>query len=228
MSALPPSIAGDETLAASHSRDDHAGSPRGGNPAAAPGLIEQMGFLAGTRLATPLGYVAVERLTAGDFLLTADGRHARLRWIGMQWVEARAAHAPVVFQTGVMDNMRPLCLGQGHRLIVSGWRAEVLFDAASVQASAKGFVNGADVRIEEGETVTYCHLLFDRHEVVLAENVPCETLLPGPPGLARLDPVTRGNLLAACPGIASKIGGPDDGPALPLLNTAEAGQFCAV
>lgn len=227
MSALPPLTAGDEALAASHSRDDLAGLPRGGKPATTPGVIEQMGFLAGTRLATPLGYVAVERLTAGDFLLTADGRHARLRWIGMQRVEARAAHAPVVFQTGVMDNMRPLCVGQGHRLIVSGWRAELLFDAASVQASAKGFVNGADVRIEEGETVTYCHLLFDRHEVVLAENVPCETLLPGPLGLARLDPVTRGKLLAGCPGMASRTGGPDEDAVLPLLNTAQAGEFCA-
>jgi hypothetical protein len=108
---------------------------------------ETIGFVAGTRVATPMGYVSVERLSAGDLVLTADGRHARLEWVGMTRVEVTEETAPVRFDIGTMDNMRPLRLGQGHRVRVAGWRAELLFDADAVLATAKSFVNGTDVTI---------------------------------------------------------------------------------
>jgi hypothetical protein len=149
---------------------------------------EGIGFVAGTRVATPMGYVAVERLKAGDRVLTADGRHASLIWVGLTRVPCMGSFAPVRIDTGVMDNIRPLRLGQGHRLRVSGWQAELLFDAEAVLASAKTFVNGVDIVIDHSaETVTYIHLMFDRHEVVLAENVPCETLQPGPDAMRAID-----------------------------------------
>lgn len=164
-----------------------------------PGLqkAEGIGFVAGTRVATPMGYVAVERLKAGDRVLTADGRHASLIWVGLTRVPCSGAFAPVRIDTGVMDNIRPLRLGQGHRLRVSGWQAELLFDAEAVLASAKTFVNGIDIVIDDSsEMVTYIHLMFDRHEVVLAENVPCETLQPGPDAMQAIDElVSRADLV---------------------------------
>ena len=186
-----------------------------------PSQSEAIGFIAGTRVATPMGYVAVERLSAGDKVLTADGRHARLTWVGMSRVDAKGANAPVRFDVGVMDNMRPLRLGQGHRVRVAGWRAELLFDAEAVLATAKSFVNGDDVTIEETDgQVTYVHLMFDRHEVVLAENVACETLRPGPDGLRQLDAMTRRALLSEIAGM--NLGGTaGDTAALPILSAAE-------
>mgnify|MGYP000341217018 CR=1 FL=1 len=137
-----------------------------------------IGFVAGTRIATPMGYVAVERLSAGDLVLTADGRHARLLWAGATVTELTDDTAPVRFEIGTMDNMRPLRLGQGHRIRVSGWRAELFSDADVSLAPAASFVNGCDITLEEGEgPVTFVQLMFDRDEVVLAENVPCETVL---------------------------------------------------
>lgn len=186
-----------------------------------PEQSETIGFIAGTRVATPMGYVAVERLSAGDKVLTADGRHARLTWVGMTRVEAKGPNAPVCFETGVMDNMRPLRLGQGHRVRVAGWRAELLFDAEAVLATAKSFVNGEDVVIEDDAgVVTYVHLMFDRHEVVLAENIACETLRPGPDGLRQLDAMTRRALMSEVAGVDIAK---DDGvtAALPILSAAE-------
>ncbi|NKX44418.1 Hint domain-containing protein [Roseicyclus persicicus] len=151
-----------------------------------------IGFVAGVRIATPMGYVAVERLAAGDAVLTADGRHARLAWVGSSCVAGRGAHAPVRFETGTLDNIRPLRLGQGHRLRVTGLRADLLFDASAVFGLARSFVNGEDVVVEPpAETVTYVHLMCARREVVLAENVPCETLPPGPDGLERIEAMMR-------------------------------------
>lgn len=160
---------------------------------------ETIGFVAGIRVATPAGYVAAERLSAGDLVLTADGRHARLSWVGLSRIDVTADTAPVRFAARSMENLRPLRLGQGHRLRVAGWRAEILFEADAVLATAKSFVNGTDVTIEEPDSpVTFVQLMFDRHEIVLAENVPCETLRPGPEGLAQLDAMTRRSLPSAC------------------------------
>jgi hypothetical protein len=185
---------------------------------------EWIGFVAGTRIATPMGYVAVDLLTAGDLVLTADGRHARISWVGTTVVETTAKTAPVRFEIGTMDNMRPLRLGQGHRIRVSGWRAELLFEADAVLATARSFVNGSSVTLDDaGGQTTFVHLAFDRHEIVLAENVPCETLSVDPDDLARLDEQTR---LAALESMAQL-----DRPAvpsgaetarLPLMSDAEA------
>lgn len=187
-------------------------------------VSETIGFVAGIRVATPMGYVAVERLSAGDTVLTADGRHARLTWVGTSSIDVTRESAPVRFEIGTMENMRPLRLGQGHRVRVSGWRAELLFDADAVLATAKSFVNGTDVTIEEpGGPVTFVHLMFDRHEIVLAENVPCETLRPGPEGLEQLDAMTRRDILSACPQLAgAEADAGADRAALPVLSDAEA------
>ncbi|WP_416915395.1 MAG: Hint domain-containing protein [Roseicyclus sp.] len=142
--------------------------------------LEATGFVAGTRIATPMGYVAVERLRAGDSVLTADGRHATILWSGASQMPGQGAFAPVLIETGVMDNIRPLRVGQGHLVRFEGWQAELLFDTGAVLASARSFVDGAGIRIDDSaETVTYIHLMLERHEIILAENVACETLRPG-------------------------------------------------
>ncbi|MBF9060353.1 hypothetical protein HKCCSP123_14305 [Rhodobacterales bacterium HKCCSP123] len=188
------------------------------------GASETIGFVAGVRVATLMGYVAVERLSAGDTVLTADGRHAQLTWVGTSSVDVTAQSAPVRFEIGTMENMRPLRLGPGHRVRVSGWRAELLFEADAVLATAKSFVNGTDVTLEAPDgPVTFVHLMFDRHEIVLAENVPCETLRPGPDGLDLLDAMSRRALLDACPTLAEAGWGTGAArAALPVLSDAEA------
>ena len=185
---------------------------------------ETIGFVAGIRVATSLGYVAVERLSAGDTLLTADGRHARLTWVGLSRIGVTPDTAPVRFEIGTMENMRPLRLGPGHRVRVSGWRAELLFDADAVLATARSFVNGTDVTIEEPVgPVTFVHLLFDRHEIVLAENVPCETLRPGPEGLEQLDVMGCRAALEACLKLAEpSLGTKAEQAAILVLSDAEA------
>ena len=152
-------------------------------PDGAPRLAhtDGIGLVAGTRVATPSGYVAAERLSVGDRVLTQDGAHAKLVWVGLTCLPGKGAFAPVCIETGSMDNMRPLRLGRGHLVRVTGWQAELLFDAEAVFTSAGSLVDGASVTIDESaETVTYIHLMLEHHGVILAENVACETLRPGP------------------------------------------------
>ena len=50
--------------------------------------------------------------------------------------------------------------------------------------------------------MTYYHLLFDRHEVILAEEAPTESLYTGPQSLNALPLATRREIKALFPEIA--------------------------
>ena len=46
--------------------------------------------------------------------------------------------------------------------------------------SAKDLVNDNTIRRLESASVTYVHILFDRHQVVFSEGLATESFLPGP------------------------------------------------
>jgi hypothetical protein len=188
-------------------------------------LGEMIGFVAGTRIATPMGYVAAERLSAGDLVLSADGRHVRIASVEITHVETVTADtAPVCFAVGSMDNMRALRVGQGHRLRIAGWRAELMFEAEAVLAPATAFVNGETIVIEDqAGPLSYVNLMFDGHEVILAENVACETVCPEENDRARM-----GALRDAVPFVAKGARPqPVPGPVLPVVSLAEARMLLA-
>jgi hypothetical protein len=57
--------------------------------------------------------------------------------------------------------------------------AEFLFGETEVLVAAKELVNDHSVRVREGGTVTYVHLLFDRHQIVISNGLESESFLPG-------------------------------------------------
>lgn len=134
-------------------------------------------FLAGTRIATPTGRVAVEDLRIGDSVLTVEGGPATVRWIGRQSVTtafgAPEAHWPVLIRAGALGEGRPaadLRLTSDHALLVDG---------ALIQAGA--LLNGAGVRrltkAELGDRYTVYHVETGRHDLVIAEGVAAETFV---------------------------------------------------
>lgn len=144
-------------------------------------------FAAGTRIAVPGGVVPVEELAVGDPVLTRDRGAQPVRWIGRSVRAAAGADAPVEIRAGTFGDHGTLRLSQCHRVMIEGARAELLFGEAEVLVKAKHLVDGRAVRVVEGGEVAYFHLLFDRHEVVLAEGLPCESYHPGPETLAGFD-----------------------------------------
>ncbi len=62
-------------------------------------------------------------------------------------------------------------------MLVSNSAVEILFGESEVFIPAKALLNGRDVTHRTGDSVTYFHLLFDKHEVVYAEGIAAETLL---------------------------------------------------
>ena len=144
-------------------------------------------FVAGTRILTPIGEVAVESLRPGDLIFTQDDGPQPLRWIGRRAVPAIADHAPVAIAANTFGPHRALALSPQHRILVCDSLAELLFGDAEVLVAAKDLVNGHSVSIREGGMVDYVHLMFDRHQVIFAEGLATESFLPGPQTTKSLD-----------------------------------------
>ena len=156
-------------------------------------------FTPGTFIDTPGGSTCVEVLRPGDLVDTLDHGPQALRWVGQRTVPAQGALAPVVISAGVLGNPRPLVVSPQHRVLLSDWRAELLFDAAEVLVPARFLIDGDRVYARTGGEVTYVHLLFDRHEIVFSEGVPSESFHPGVYGLATLPWAQRAEVEALFP-----------------------------
>ncbi|MCB2115310.1 MAG: Hint domain-containing protein [Rhodobacteraceae bacterium] len=147
-----------------------------------PLLVSQLGpacFTPGTRLRVPGGEVPIETLTPGDLVETLDRGPQPVRWIGSTTVEAVGNRAPVRFAPGVLGNRRPLTVSQQHRMLVTGWQAELMLGEREVLVAARHMVDQPGVSLGAGGEVEYVHLLFDRHEIVFSEGVPSESFHPG-------------------------------------------------
>ena len=132
-------------------------------------------YRAGTRIATPAGDTPVEALAIGDRVLTADGSHKPIKWLGRRAYSGRFAAGkphllPVHFAAGALGNGRPL-----RPLWVSPQHA-MLVDGALIPAIC--LVNGVSIVQETAvERIEYVHVELDRHDVIFAEGAASETYI---------------------------------------------------
>ncbi len=136
-------------------------------------------FAGGTQIACAEGTKAIEALCVGDMVQTDGGGLQPVRWIGRRLVPAVGKLAPVEFAAGVLGNERALRVSQQHRVLVEGWRSELLWSEPRVLVPAHRLVNGRNVRRVPGWMVLYVHVLLDRHDLIWAEGALCESLYPG-------------------------------------------------
>lgn len=178
-------------------------------------------FVAGTRIAVPGGWALVEDLRAGDLVETLDNGPQPLLWVGRRTLPGIGPCAPVEFAPGALGNTRVLRVSPQHRMLVRDGRLAVLFDTTEVLIPACHLVDRTLVRSVPQRQVTYVHLLFARHEIVLSEGAPTESLHPGPVALEGFAADSRAELLMLMPELAKGEGmfGPY---ARPVLRQHEA------
>jgi hypothetical protein len=131
-------------------------------------------FATGTSILTAGGPRAVEALCPGDVVITATGRLAAIRWIGHRRTELRRHPSPhdvmpVRVRAGAFGPglpLRDLVLSPDHAVLVEGKLVPV-----------RHLVNGVSIVQETRDAITYWHVELDRHDIVLAEGMPCETFL---------------------------------------------------
>ncbi|TFL18198.1 peroxidase family protein [Jannaschia formosa] len=174
-----------------------------------------MCFTAGTRIATAQGPRPIDTLRPGDLVWTLDRGLQAVRWVGRTEVPARGRLAPIRFEAGALGNARAFEVSRQHRMLLASGLSEVLFGTSEVLAPAHALLDRPGVSQREGGTVTYIHILFDRHEIVSAEGVLSESFHPGPVALSAMDRAARAELLELFPRLACPRGyGPAARPAL--------------
>jgi len=132
-------------------------------------------FLAGTRILTARGEVAVEALRIGDNLQTLHAGARKIKWIGTRSYDGRFIAGnktvlPICIKRDAIDAnvpARDLFVSPGHAICIDG----VLVHAARL-------VNGVSVvQADRVDSVTYYHIELESHEVIFAENCGAETFL---------------------------------------------------
>jgi hypothetical protein len=136
-------------------------------------------FAAETLLSSPYGPIRAIDVAPGDVLDTLDHGPQAVRWAGQATMAGIGAATPVRIGAGRLGPVTGLRLSGDHRVLVRSHRAELMFGACDVLVPAKALVNGRDIRAEPCGAITYVHLLFDRHELLLAGGIACESLFLG-------------------------------------------------
>lgn len=159
-------------------------------------------FTPGTQIDVQGGSRAVEDIKQGDLVETLDEGAQPVRMVLRQTVRAQGKFAPIRFAAGAIGNARAFMVSPEHRMLVTDWRAQLMTGCDEVLVAAKHLVNAVGVTRVEGGTMTYIHLLFDRHQIVFGDGCPSESCLPDS-GLASQGCEQQAELMALFPKLSS-------------------------
>ena len=131
-------------------------------------------FASGTSIATARGAVMVQHLRIGELVLLAGGGTAPVTWLGHRRVDCRRHPRP--------DDVRPVRVAahafgwqRPHRDLLLSPDHAVFIDGVLIPV--RYLLNGATLRQEDADTVTYWHVELPSHGVLLAEGLPAESYL---------------------------------------------------
>lgn len=156
-------------------------------------------FVKGTLIETAQGPIAAECLRPGDLVRTLDHGLQPVRWIGQRRISGMGDMAPVRIRAGALGNYRDLLVSPQHRMLIRDWRSEVYFGEPQMFVAAKHLINNKTIARTPCHEVTYVHMTFDQHEVILAEGIPTESLHLGTVALSALDRAAQAEVRALFP-----------------------------
>jgi hypothetical protein len=152
-------------------------------------------FTPGTRITTRKGEVLVEDLKAGDEVLTRDNGFRPLIWTGCRALTlaelvVNPALRPVRIAAGALGSglpVRDMLVSPQHRMLIEGYRAEMLFGESEVLVAARHLMDLPGVETAFSPGVTYIHVMFDQHEIICADGSWTESFLPAQTMLDSMD-----------------------------------------
>ncbi|WP_170325718.1 Hint domain-containing protein [Ruegeria arenilitoris] len=145
-------------------------------------------FVAGTLIETETGSRLVEELTVGDKVCVSNGQTLPIIWIGKRTLSAQILHIqpkfrPVLIKRDALGKAQPdrdLYVSPQHRIVIEGWRAELLFGEPMVFSAAIHLVNDDTIRqVKADEPVTYFHIACERHTILTSHGLRSESLYLG-------------------------------------------------
>jgi len=197
--------------------------------------IDTICFTAGTLIDTPDGAREITTLKVDDLVITRDGPKP-IRWIGKRRLDiidlaANIRLLPIRIPAGALGPKLPktdLSVSPQHRVAIDSEIAKSMFGNDEVLVAAKHLIglNGIDV---DGEVdgVVYVHMMLDEHEVIFANGMPAETLLPGPQALEMLPDSALREIKAIFPDIEKVMNDYAAHACLPILKGREGRALAA-
>ena len=167
-------------------------------------------FTPGTKIKVLGGERPVEDLRVGHKVLTRDNGFQTIRWIGQRALGCdellrNPEYYPIEIAAGALGNGLPeraMRVSPQHRMLIEGPGAQMYFGTEEVLVAAAHLTCLPGVRRVEPDELVYIHLLFDRHEIVLADGAWSESFQPGDMSMAGLDDDARMEILGLFPELA--------------------------
>ena len=131
-------------------------------------------YAKGTLISTDKGLVAVEKLKVGDHVLTIDGDHAPIIWLGHRRVNCVKHTQPMMVHPVRVskDAFGPgmpsadVFLSPAHAVYAYGHLVPV-----------RHLINDVTITQESVDSITYYHIELPKHTVIFAQGLPAETYL---------------------------------------------------
>ncbi len=152
-------------------------------------------FCQGTTLMTAQGDQPVDWIGPGDMVMTRDHGFQPVLWVARTIIpaselETRPKLRPIKIAAQSIDAQTPaqdLLLSSEHRILLKSPQIELLFGTDEAFAPLKAITNGNDIaQCQPRHDLSYYHVLFQNHEIVLAEGLWVESFFPGKMALASL------------------------------------------
>lgn len=165
-------------------------------------------FCEKTLIETANGMVPVEALKRGDLILNDAGDFVPLRWIGGRHLSGpdlrrNPKFLPIRISAGALGQglpKRDLSVSRQHRILINSKIAKRVTGARDVLVSAIKLINLPGIFVDTTvQRVRYFHLLFDRHQIIFAENAGTESLFMGPEALDTVSVAAKAEILALFP-----------------------------
>lgn len=186
-------------------------------------------FGEGTLIRTAKGERPIETLQCGDLVETLDQGLRHIHWIGKKRVAADDLDAhpnlkPVLIRPGALGPDTPdrnLVLSPQHRVLLRNNIAQELFGDSELLVAVKHLLSLPGIRVvTPKDGITYWHILFDRHQIVMSNGAWTESLFTGPYAMSCLSEEARREILGLFPQLAAPSFRPR--PARRLIKAKEA------
>lgn len=180
-------------------------------------------FVSGTLITTMRGKVPVEDLQDGDKVLTRDRGFQPVCWHGCQTIDLTTdpdanAHRPVLLRANSLGPAQPerdMLVSPKHQILNINQNLMAEFGQYKSLIEARKLVGKPGIEHATVDSVTYHHLLFDRHEVILSDNLWSESFFLTRQVADMLSACTRAGEADAFAALRQKGNGATQTPARP-------------
>ena len=172
-------------------------------------------FSPGARIATRTGERLVEDLREGDAVITRDNGIREIAWAGRRTLSAaelalRPHLRPVLIRAGALGGGLPerdMLVSPNHRMLLTGAEVQLTLGESEALAAAKHLTGRPGIdRVLPEMGITYCHIMFERHEIVLSDGAWTESFQPGDWSMKGLESGQRDEIHALFPELAGEAG----------------------